>query len=365
MAGGGTGGHVMPLLAVARELKSRGHEVRFIGTRQGFEGRIVPDSGFPIDWIEIGGLQRVGLAKSLKAAAQLPVSLWRSAQLLSGFAPAAVFSLGGYVAAPVVAAAAWKRIPVVAMEPNAIPGMVTRRFARWTAKALTAFPETSRYFPEGRSEVTGVPVREQFFELPAKAPGAVLTVLITGGSRGSRTLNNAFRESWSLFKEAQMPVRFLHQCGREGHQELSAQFAATGLDGEVTPFIADMPSAFAQADLIIGRSGAGAVAEIAAAGKASILVPFPFAADNHQQKNAEALVNAGAARMVLDRDMNGRQLFEQVSAFIKDRDSLTNLGLAARRLAKPGAAARAAEVLELVGRGARNRVDSTGSKPEE
>jgi UDP-N-acetylglucosamine--N-acetylmuramyl-(pentapeptide) pyrophosphoryl-undecaprenol N-acetylglucosamine transferase len=358
MAGGGTGGHVMPLLAVARELARRGHQVLFIGTHQGLEARLVPEAGFSIEWIEIGGMQRVGWRRALRTALQLPPGIARCWRILQRTGARVVFSLGGYVAGPVVSAAMLRGIPVVLMEPNAIPGLVNRAGARMVYRALLGLPDAAAFFPPGRSEVTGVPVRDEFFALPPKAPAAELAVLITGGSRGSRTLNRAFRESWPLFRAAGAPLRFLHQSGEDEAEPLSRDFLSSGLQGEVRAFISDMPAAFAASDLVVGRSGAGAVAELAAAGKASLLVPFPFAADNHQQKNAEAMVRAGAARMALDAEMNGHRLFQEVMSFVNDRAALQRMNHAAGALARPGAARRAAEVLELAAQNPRKRVDS-------
>lgn len=351
MAGGGTGGHVVPSLAVARELKARGHRAIFVGTRAGIEARLVPAAGFEIEWIETGAWQRVSLLRRIQTLWQIPASLARSWSLLGSTGAAAVFSLGGYVAAPVVAAAFLRRVPVVVMEPNAMPGLVNRLGGRWVARALLGFEAARAWFPAGRSEVTGVPVREEFFSLPARPAENVereLSILITGGSRGSRTLNQAFRLSWPLFRAAGIPVRFRHQCGVDEHAALSRDFAAAGLAGSVDAFIAGMPAAFAEAGLIIGRSGANAVAEIAAAGKPSILVPFPFAADDHQKKNAEVLAAAGAARLVEDRDFTGQRLFDEVSRLAADHGRLAAMGEAARRLARPGAAPRAAQILEEV-----------------
>jgi UDP-N-acetylglucosamine--N-acetylmuramyl-(pentapeptide) pyrophosphoryl-undecaprenol N-acetylglucosamine transferase len=250
-----------------------------------------------------------------------------------------------------VIAALLRQVPVVVMEPNAVPGFTNRRIAMYVRRALISFPETARYFPYGRTEVTGLPVREEFFRIPPKPRGDKFTVLITGGSQGSRTLNQAGRQSWPLFGAATLPVRIIHQTGPKGFEELCADFAATGLEGEVLPFIADMPAAFAQADLVVCRSGAGAVAELAAAGKPAILCPFPFAADQHQLRNAEAFVRAGAARLVGDREMTGEKLFETVAQLAADPAGLARMGAAARGLAHPGAARRAAEVLEEVARG--------------
>src|SRR5580698_4855168 len=166
MAGGGTGGHVIPALAVGRELRARGHSVRFIGTRRGIEARLVPAAGFPIEWIEIGGLKRVGLRKTLSTLAELPWSVLQASRMLRRARPAAVFSTGGYVAGPVLLAALWMRIPMVVMEPNAVPGFTHRRLARFVDRALVSFPSTAKWFPAGRAEVTGLPVREEFFAVP-------------------------------------------------------------------------------------------------------------------------------------------------------------------------------------------------------
>lgn len=346
MAGGGTGGHVIPALAVARELRSRGHRVVFVGTERGMEGKLVPADGFELKKIEVGGLNRVGLKQKLATLARLPITTLGCRKFVRP--AAAVFSMGGYVAGPPVMAALLAGTPLVVMEPNAVPGLTNRVIGRWVSRALVSFDETTRYFRPGRTEVTGLPVREEFFRIPPKPRGEVLSLLITGGSQGSRTLNQAARQSWTLFQSAGLPVRIVHQTGAPGHEEIRDEFARTGLDGEVVRFIADMPAAFAAADLVVCRSGAGAVSELAAAGRPSVLVPFPFAADDHQTRNAEAMQQGGAARLVRDAEMTGERLFEIVRE-LSAGGGLERMGEAARRFAKPGAAGRAADILEEVG----------------
>ena len=345
MAGGGTGGHIIPALAVAEELRSRGHEPVFVGTRHGMEARLVPAAGFPIEWIEIGGLNRVGLLRRLRTLWQLPLSIAKVFSILGHHQAGAVFSMGGYVAGPVVIAALMRGVPVTVMEPNAIPGLTNRKLARFTSRALVNFEETVRFFPAGTAEVTGVPVRKEFFSVPRRSADGRFTILVTGGSQGSRTLNTAGAASWELFARAGAPVRVLHQAGRGSADALAEPFRRSGLAGEVVEFISNMPSAFAQADLIICRAGASTVSELAAAGRPSILVPFPFAADNHQQHNAEAMQKAGAARVVLDRDMTGQRLFDEVTRLMVDRQQLDAMAAAAKTLAKPFAAQKAADVL--------------------
>ena len=348
MTGGGTGGHVMPALAVARELRARGHSVRFIGTRRGLETKLVPAEDFPIEFIEIGGLKRVGLRKSVITLAELPFSVWTASRILDREPPAAVFSTGGFVAGPVLLAALWKRIPVVVMEPNVIPGFTHRKLARFVARALVSFPETARWFPNAVTEVTGLPVREEFFAVPPKTLSDVLTVLITGGSQGSRTLNRAVRESWTLWDR--FAVRLIHQTGAAEYEQLAPGFRISviegGIQGEMAPFLPDMPAAFASADIVVSRAGMSTVSELAAAGKPSILVPLPTAADQHQLRNAEAMQRIGAAHMVLDAEFNGQRLVDEVSRLAHSPDLLKVMGEAARSFAKPGAARRAADVLE-------------------
>jgi UDP-N-acetylglucosamine--N-acetylmuramyl-(pentapeptide) pyrophosphoryl-undecaprenol N-acetylglucosamine transferase len=335
---------------VARELRARGHAVFFIGTARGLESTLVPREGFQLEQIRIGGLKRVGLRQTAATLLDLPISTMHAGRLIAAHRAAAVFSMGGYVAGPPVIAALARQVPVVIMEPNAAPGFTNRRIAMYVWRALISFPETARYFPRGRTEITGLPVREEFFAVPERARDGKFTVLITGGSQGSRTLNQASRQSWPLFRAAGMPVRVIHQSGPAACEECRAAFAASGLDGEVSVFIADMPAAFAQADLIVCRAGAGAVAELAAAGKPAILAPFPFAADQHQLRNAEAFVRAGAARLVTDGEMTGEKLFAAVSELAASPALLAGMGRAARGLAHPGAARRAADVLEEAAR---------------
>jgi UDP-N-acetylglucosamine--N-acetylmuramyl-(pentapeptide) pyrophosphoryl-undecaprenol N-acetylglucosamine transferase len=336
----------MPMIAVARELASRGHHCVFVGVRSGLEARLVPEAGFPIEWIRVSGIQRTGILRLPAAAAQLAVGIAQMWSRLGALRPSAVFSLGGYVAAPPVIAALLRRIPVIAMEPNAVPGLVTRRTARWIRRGLVSFEETLAWFPQGRAEVCGVPVRAEFFEASGQAEPGVFRILVTGGSQGSRTLNRAARESWPLFAASGRKIRFTLQAGRSDAESLRAEFAATRLDGSVCDFIPGMAGAMASADLVVSRAGAVTIAELCAAGKPSILVPFPFAADDHQTKNAEAMQAAGASVAVRDSDMSGEKLFQVVAALMDDPETLAGMARAARRRARPDAAARAAAALE-------------------
>lgn len=340
MAGGGTGGHVIPGIAVARELAAHGHQPLFIGTRSGMEARLVPAAGFPIEWIETGGLKGLGLLRRLRTLFELPTAILAARRILRRHRAAGVFSMGGYVAAPVVLAAALSGIPVLLMEPNAMPGLTNRRLARFARRALVSFPEAIPFFPTGRAELAGLPVRSEFFHLPDLPPASPPRVLITGGSRGSRTLNLAAR---ALAQTADLPCTVTLQTGRDMHAEISA--AISNPLFEVVPFLEDMPGRFAQSDLLICRSGAGSVAELAAAGKPAILVPYPFAADDHQMANARAMERAGAARVVPDKEMDGPRMLREIQVCL-DNAHLATMSRAARSQAKPGAASRAASLLE-------------------
>lgn len=349
LTGGGTGGHIFPAIAVGRVLRERGNRLLFVGTQEGMEARLVPEAGFDMEFIRSGGLNRVALRQKVETVLGLPASVLGALRLIRAFRPRAVFSMGGFVAAPVMLAALLGRVPLVVMEPNAVPGLANRAVARRVSKALLSFPEAAAWFPPQVVETTGLPVRAEFFNVQAKQAGP-FTVLITGGSRGSRTLNRAARESWPMFRNSRRAVRIVHQTGAAEHEALMQEFSTTGLEGRVVPFIANMGDAFAEADLVIGRAGAGGVSEIAAAGMPAVLVPFPFAADDHQRKNAEALASAQAARMVLDQEMNGARLFAEVEELRERPGELQQMRERVRQFAHPGAAERAADILEELGR---------------
>jgi UDP-N-acetylglucosamine--N-acetylmuramyl-(pentapeptide) pyrophosphoryl-undecaprenol N-acetylglucosamine transferase len=350
MAGGGTGGHVIPAIAVARELRARGHEVRFVGTERGAEARLVPQAGFPLEFIRIGGVMGVSLARKLASAMALVSSTLSQWSDLGRRRPNAIFSMGGYVAGPPVLAALIRRIPIVVMEPNAIPGLTNRWIGCWVAAALVNFPVTRDYFRTRRTEVIGMPVREEFFELPRRESASPFTILITGGSQGSRTLNMAARSAWPKLAELGQSIYVIHQTGSLQIDQLRPEFERSGVNGEISAFIADMPAAFARADLIICRSGAGAVSEVAAAGKPSVLIPFPFAADDHQTHNAERLREAGAAILHRDSEWSGDRFVSVVRDLLRQPEKLRQMSEAARSLARPGAAQRAADILEEIAR---------------
>jgi UDP-N-acetylglucosamine--N-acetylmuramyl-(pentapeptide) pyrophosphoryl-undecaprenol N-acetylglucosamine transferase len=341
LAGGGTGGHVIPALAIANQLKkSYGAEVLFIGTARGIENRLVPAAGYPLQLVRVGALKNVSLVTRLKTAFDLPRAIWDAGHMLNQFAPDVVIGVGGYASGPAMLAAVVKHIPTLAFEPNVVPGFANRMVARFVSAAAVHFGETAKYFRH--AEVTGVPVRQAFFEIPPKRAGTP-TLLVFGGSQGAHAINDAMiRCLPALLREAP-GIHIIHQTGErdinnafEGYRKV---IGTTGvLKFDLFPFIEDMPAAFARADLVVCRSGASTVAEIAAAGKPAVFVPFPRAADDHQRVNAEALERAGAAVVVEESKLEGVWLAETIAALLQDSPRLQKMSQAARGLAHPNAA---------------------------
>jgi UDP-N-acetylglucosamine--N-acetylmuramyl-(pentapeptide) pyrophosphoryl-undecaprenol N-acetylglucosamine transferase len=336
LAGGGTGGHVIPALAIAQELqKQYAAEILFIGTGRGIENRLVPTAGFPLKLIEVGTLNRVSWKTRLKTFAGLPTAVWEARRMLKEFRPDVVIGVGGYASGPAMLAAVLGRVPTVAFEPNVVPGFANRIVARWVSAAAVHFEETARYFKNAK--VVGVPVRQAFFAIDRKTSGQP-TLLVFGGSQGAQAINRVMMESVAGLAERVPRIHIVHQTGE--HDFNAAQAAYTSLGGvvEAHRFIDDMPGYFAQADLIVCRSGASTVAEITAARKPAVFVPFPRAADDHQKRNAEALEKAGAAVMLEESKLSRETLIETVARLFADPSRITQMGEAASKLAHPNAA---------------------------
>jgi UDP-N-acetylglucosamine--N-acetylmuramyl-(pentapeptide) pyrophosphoryl-undecaprenol N-acetylglucosamine transferase len=338
IAGGGTGGHVIPGLAIAQELqKTYDAQILFIGTARGIENRLVPAAGFPLRLVKVGALKNVSAATRIKTMFDLPRAVWESGRILSEFRPNVVIGVGGYASGPAMVAAILGRIPALAFEPNVVPGFANRAVARFVSEAAVHFSETSKYFP--RCSVTGVPVRQPFFDVANnRVAHANPTLLVFGGSQGAHAINQVVLESSAQLRAHIANLRIIHQTGERDYNDARAAYAKLGGEVEVHRFIDDMPALFAQADLLLCRSGAGTVAEIAAAGKPAIFVPFPRAADDHQKRNAEALKKAGAAVMLEESKLSPESLVDTVSSLFDDPARLTKMGAAARSLAHPGAA---------------------------
>jgi UDP-N-acetylglucosamine--N-acetylmuramyl-(pentapeptide) pyrophosphoryl-undecaprenol N-acetylglucosamine transferase len=346
IAGGGTGGHVIPALAIAQQLKKQfAAEVHFIGTARGIETRLVPQAGFPLELIQVGALKNVSLLTRAKTMFDLPRALWVSGRMLSDFNPDVVIGVGGYASGPAMFGAIRRRIPTLAFEPNVVPGFANRMIARWVSAAAVHFEETCEYFPNCR--VTGVPVREAFFEIP---PNPLLsrrpTLLVFGGSQGARAINQAMVESLGGLKQRIPGIHVIHQTGQRDFDHVQAAYQQSEISGEVHKFIDDMPAMFARSDLLVCRSGASTVAEITAAGKPAVFVPFPRAADDHQNVNARALERAEAAIVVEESNLGAAYLVDTIATLLGDPRRLQRMSEAAKSLAHPKAVEEIAAMVQ-------------------
>jgi UDP-N-acetylglucosamine--N-acetylmuramyl-(pentapeptide) pyrophosphoryl-undecaprenol N-acetylglucosamine transferase len=335
-------------ISLARELLRRdpAHEFLFIGTERGLESKIVPGEGFRLEFITSRGLKRVGAFNFMRNLLMVPGSLLQSRKLLAGFAPRVVAGVGGYSSGPVVLAAWWIDIPTIIVEPNAYPGLTNRWLARVVDHAAVAMPEAAGSF-RGRVSVTGIPVRKEFLEIPHREQsGPGFEVLIYGGSQGSHALNTILCAALGDLKRLGPRLHLTHQTGEREFDAVRSAYEEAGVEADIRPFLPRIYEEFAGADLIIARAGAGTIAEITAAGKAAILVPFPGASDDHQTRNARALERAGAALMVRESEWRPGRLAAEIGRFMEHREELVRMEKASRKLAKPDAAVRIADLIE-------------------
>ena len=348
IAAGGTGGHLFPGLAVADALRARDPEVRvvFVGTPRGLEGRLVPAAGYPLELLPILPLNAVGFRRLVRGLLALPRAFVRALALLRRLRPEAVLGVGGYAGGPVVLLASLLRVRTVILEPNARPGFTNRVLLPFVDRAACAYDETRHLFG-GKGIVTGNPVRQAFTAIARKEHRPPLGLLAFGGSQGSRRLNRAVVDALPRLPGPDR-LRIVHQTGEAERADVAAAYAAAGREAEVLAFVDDMPKRFADADFVLARSGATTCAELAAAGKASVLVPFAEAADDHQRQNARALEAAGAARMIEEKDLSGPGLAQVLSELVDAPERLSEMEAASRGLARPDAAARVADLLEGV-----------------
>ena len=349
IAGGGTGGHVIPALAIARELKSRYNaEVLFVGTARGIENRLVPQAGFGLMKIKVGALKNVGLLTRVRTLADLPLAILSSRKILKVFSPDVVVGVGGYASGPAMAAAILSRIPTLAFEPNYVPGFANKMVGKHVSAAAVHFEQTGAYFRN--AQVVGVPVRQEFFSVPAASDAHVPTLLVFGGSQGAHAINEAVTSAVPEVLRQIPALRVIHQTGEHDYNDVQAAYSRAGFPAEVSAFIDNMPQAFAQADLLVCRSGASTVAEVTAAGKPAIFIPFPQAADDHQRRNAEAIAQGGAAMLIPQSELTPQRLAQIVTELMTDGSRLQQMSQRARALSHHDAAGRVARmVAELAG----------------
>ncbi len=353
IAGGGTGGHIIPALAIADELQARhAAEILFVGTPRGLESRLVPQAGYRLELIRVGQLNHVPLATRLRTLIDLPMGLIQCIRLLRKFRPGIVIGVGGYASGPVVGAAILLGIPTLAFEPNAVPGLANRLVGARVKAAAVNFEPAARYFRH--AQVTGIPVRAEFFHLAPRPAGAPPHLLVFGGSQGARALNAVMPKIVAQLLASVPGLTILHQAGARHAETTQAAYEDSGAPAnrwQVEAFLDDMPRRFEAADLVLSRSGASTVAELAAAGKPAVLIPFPQAADDHQRSNAQVMAQAGAARVLLEADLTPDQLQGTISDLLRDPTKLSEMAENARSLAHPDAAERIAGMAIALARG--------------
>ena len=351
MAAGGTGGHIFPALALADEMRRRSaggrpYETVFLGSGRPLESRLIPPAGYRLETIRAAGLKGISGWKRVINASRLPRSAFQAARVLCRFRPAVVLGIGGYVSGPVMLEAALAGIPTLLYEPNVVPGFTNKVLAPVVRLAAVGFEESvAAYGSKGR--FTGHPVRASFFQVKLKPHKLPWTVLVVGGSQGARALNQCVAACLPLFRaRGAENLSFIHQTGEADYNAVLAAYGDGWAGSEVCAFIDNIAEAFSRADLIICRSGAATAAELAAAGKASILVPYPSATDQHQLHNARALERAGAACVIEQKDLEPDRLVERVLCLLEDPGKLAEMEYRAKSLANPQAASLIGDLIE-------------------
>ena len=355
VAGGGTGGHVFPGIALAEEVVTRhpSNDVVFAGTARGLEASVVPAAGFPIELIEVKGLKGKGLVGALLNLVLIPRAFLQSWRILKRWRPDVVVGVGGYASGPVVLMAWLMRIPTAVQEQNAIAGFTNRVLGKFVDAAFTAFPEAVRHFSRRKVYQLGNPIRRQLMDnyMRPRIEHGAPRLLVFGGSQGAHALNMRVIEALPHLADLRDRIQITHQTGSRDREYVEKGYRACGFTPDVREFITDMSAAYAEADLVVCRAGATTLAELTVCKKPSILVPFPAAADNHQVLNAKSLVDAGAAVMIEERDLTGELLAGEIRAILATEARRERMAIAAGRLGSPQAAREIADVCtELVRR---------------
>ena len=344
IAGGGTGGHLFPGVAIAEELRARHPEaaIRFVGTRRGIEARVLPDLGWDLELIDVSGLKTVGLAGAIRGVFRLPRALWQASRVITRWKPDAVIGVGGYASGPVVLMARLRGVATAICEQNSIPGLTNRILGRVARAVFLSFDDSRRFFAANKVVMTGNPVRRDLVSkllgTPSPPRDPTVHVLVCGGSQGAVAVNELASQAL-LALAASTPITITHQTGEKDLAATREREAAAGVAAACHAFIKDMATEYQRADVIIGRAGATTVAELAIAGKPAIFIPFPFAADNHQELNAREMAARGAALMFRQAELTASILADALRPLLVDPALRQAMGGAMKALAKPGAAA--------------------------
>ncbi len=352
IAGGGTGGHLFPGIAVAEELVARGHEVRFVGTQKGIEARAVPKAGYPLDFIDIAGIKRRGFGGALSGLLRVPRAMAQSRAILKREAPDVVVGVGGYASGPMVLAAALGGRPTAILEQNSIPGFTNKTLGKFVKRVFGAFETAAKSFPQKKYKLVGNPVRKPVCDAlaAAGADGAKNEdgVLVVGGSQGAHAVNELVLEAMKLLAAEGVAPRLTHQTGEADREDFARRYAEAGVAADVRAFIDDMGAAYRAAAVVIGRAGASTLAELTMVGKPAILIPFPFAADDHQTVNARELAAAGAARLLPQAQTSPAELAATLRELLHDAAARGAMAAASRALGRPRAHAEIADAIEAL-----------------
>jgi UDP-N-acetylglucosamine--N-acetylmuramyl-(pentapeptide) pyrophosphoryl-undecaprenol N-acetylglucosamine transferase len=359
IAGGGTGGHVFPALAIAQEWKSRGseREVVLVGTQRGIEMKLVPQAGLPLETLRVAGLKGKGGMTLLKNLATLGCGLYDAFGVLRRHGPGVAFGVGGYAAGPMLLATWLRGIPNVIFEPNAEPGFTNRVLARFAKRIATGYEVSARTWG-AKAVVTGCPVRQEFFRIAPRFAAKPYRLLVTGGSQGAQPVNRAFIAAAGLLSTRKEELRVVHQTGEHDYNEVKAAYARCDFSVEVAPFLGNMSERFAWADLIVCRAGAITAAEVAAAGRAAIFIPFGRATDSHQLRNAQEMTDAGAGRVITEPELTAERLTLEIFSLLDQPREIETMARKARGMAYPDAAR---DIVNLIEKAARQ--DPRGSGP--
>jgi UDP-N-acetylglucosamine--N-acetylmuramyl-(pentapeptide) pyrophosphoryl-undecaprenol N-acetylglucosamine transferase len=347
IAGGGTGGHVFPALAIAQEWLSRGNEreVVLVGTQRGIEMKLVPQAGLPLETLRVAGLKGKGGATLLRNLAMLAPAMLDARRVLRKHKPVAAFGVGGYAAGPMLLATWLGRVPNIIFEPNAEPGFTNRVLARISTRIATGYEVSAREWGK-KAVVTGCPVRSEFFSISPRRPGKPFRLLITGGSQGALPINRVFVDAMDRLAARKNELAIVHQTGERDYNAVRTAYARREINAEVVPFLTNMAERFAWADVIICRAGAITAAEIAAAGRAAIFIPFGRATDSHQLRNAQEMTRAGAGRLISEAELTAESLTGEIFSLLNQPQEIKKLSTAARGLARPYAARDIVNLIE-------------------
>jgi len=350
IAGGGTGGHLFPGIAVAEELTARGHDVRFVGTAKGIEARAVPKAGYPLDLIDIAGLKKKGFAGALTGLFRVPRAMGQSRAILKRENPDVVVGVGGYASGPMVLAAALGGRPTAILEQNSVPGFTNKTLGKFVKVVFGAFETAHHSFPRKKYRLVGNPVRKHVREAltGAQGGGDGDGVLVVGGSQGAHAVNELVFDAMKILHAVGQTPRLVHQTGEKDREEFARRYADAGIAADVRAFIDDMGAAYRQAAVVIARAGASTLAELTMIGKPAILIPFPFAADDHQTVNARELAAAGAAHLLVQQTTTPAEVAEVIRDLLEDRDTRSAMALAAHALGRPRAHAEIADAIEAL-----------------